>query len=261
MYSMNIRASVAFAPTGTPKLSVDPYWAGFDSSSTVMNCEFSARNAGLSAHSAHVGGFAGSSPASSSRMCVEKSSIAAVPFRYAARALGTSNWPARLESARRLNPAAASVHSSESIVTSPSSTSWQPAARKIDSTASVDDGVPGWVPSAMPETPVSASAAALADTGVSGIALGTQPGTPSSTEAVEPIFLAAGCQLVEDGEVTIDSDECTDAAAGFKRLADSSLAGQFDVPSARAAYLNGTAAMLLFSTHILDELAGLDPAN
>src|SRR5665648_486124 len=56
--------------------------------------------------------------------------------------------------------AAASVHSSESIVTSPSSTSWQPAARKIDSTASVDDGVPGWVPSAMPETPVSASAAA-----------------------------------------------------------------------------------------------------
>src|SRR5665648_898270 len=148
MYSMNIRASVAFAPTGTPKLSVDPYWAGFDSSSTVMNCEFSARNAGLSAHSAHVGGFAGSSPASSSRMCVEKSSIAAVPFRYAARALGT------------------------------------------------------------------------------------QPGTPSSTEAVESIFLAAGCQLVEDGEVTIDSDECTDAAAGFKRLADSSLAGQFDVPSA-----------------------------
>ena len=105
------------------------------------------------------------------------------------------------------------------------------------------------------------AAAALADTGVSGIALGTQPGTPSSTEAVESIFLAAGCQLVEDGEVTIDSDECTDAAAGFKRLADSSLAGQFDVPSARAAYLNGTAAMLLFSTHILDELAGLDPAN
>lgn len=102
---------------------------------------------------------------------------------------------------------------------------------------------------------------ALAATGVTGMAFGTQPGTPSSTEAVESTFLTSGCQLIEDGEVTIDSKECTEAAEAFKVMADSSLAGEFDVPSARAAYLAGDAAMLLFSTHLLDEVAGLDPSN
>ena len=61
--------------------------------------------------------------------------------------------------------------------------------------------------------------------------------------------------------MTIDSDACTEAAEQFLRLRDSSVAGDFDVTSARAAYMNGDAAMLLFSTHILDELAGLDEAT
>lgn len=115
------------------------------------------------------------------------------------------------------------------------------------------------VPTSLDE--LADAATELAETGVSGIALGTQPGTPSSTEAVESTFLSAGCDLVEDGEVAIDSSECVAAAGSFDRLAKSSLAGEYDVPSARAAYLGGSAAMLLFSTHILDELAGLDPAN
>ncbi len=96
---------------------------------------------------------------------------------------------------------------------------------------------------------------------MSGIALGTQPGTPSSTEALESILQLAGCQLVTDGKVTIDSKECVKGLELFKTMADSSAAGQFDVPAARAAYLAGNAAMLLFSTHIIDELAGLDPIN
>jgi multiple sugar transport system substrate-binding protein len=115
------------------------------------------------------------------------------------------------------------------------------------------------VPTSLDE--LAQAATALADTGVSGIALGTQPGTPSSTEAVESIFLAGGCQLVEDGTVTIDSPACSASAEAFNELAESSQSGQFDVPSARSAYLGGDAAMLLFSTHILDELAGLDPDN
>lgn len=96
--------------------------------------------------------------------------------------------------------------------------------------------------------------------GITGIALGTQSGTASGTEGIESIFQSAGCELVSDGEVTIDSPECTEAAGHFKELRDSSVAGDYDVESARAAYMAGDAAMLLFSTHILDELANLDEA-
>ncbi|MEU4388792.1 extracellular solute-binding protein [Promicromonospora sp. NPDC023805] len=96
--------------------------------------------------------------------------------------------------------------------------------------------------------------------GITGIALGTQSGTASGTEGIESIFQSAGCELVSDGEVTIDSSECTEAAGYFKELRDSSVAGDYDVESARAAYMAGDAAMLLFSTHILDELANLDEA-
>jgi multiple sugar transport system substrate-binding protein len=98
-------------------------------------------------------------------------------------------------------------------------------------------------------------------TGVTGIALGTQSGTPSGTEGVYSMWQSAGCELVKDGAVTIDSPECTRAAELFKVLRDSSAQGDFDVNSARAAYLAGKSSMLLFSTHILDELAGLDKAN
>ncbi|MEN3612138.1 extracellular solute-binding protein [Plantactinospora sp. ZYX-F-223] len=105
------------------------------------------------------------------------------------------------------------------------------------------------------------AATAMKATGVTGIALGTQAGTASGTEGVYSIFQSAGCELVKDGAVTIDSAECTRAAELFKVLRDSSVQGDFDVTSARAAYLAGKAAMLLFSTHILDELAGLDKAN
>lgn len=96
---------------------------------------------------------------------------------------------------------------------------------------------------------------------VSGIALGTQPGTPSATEALESVLQPAGCQLVQSGKVTIDSPACTHGLELFRKMAQSSAGGQFDVTSARTAYLAGNAAMLLFSSHIIDELDGLDPAN
>lgn len=105
------------------------------------------------------------------------------------------------------------------------------------------------------------AATALKATGVTGMAMGTQAGTPSGTESTESIYQTNGCQLVTEGEVTIDSPECVEAAELYKVLRDSSVEGDFDVTSARASYLAGNAAMLLFSTHILDELAGLDEAN
>ena len=115
----------------------------------------------------------------------------------------------------------------------------------------------------VPTTVAELAAAATrvkAELDVTGIALGTQSGTASGTEGIESTFQSAGCRLVSDGAVTIDSPECTEAAGHFKELRDSSVAGDYDVESARAAYLAGDAAMLLFSTHILDELANLDEA-
>jgi multiple sugar transport system substrate-binding protein len=115
------------------------------------------------------------------------------------------------------------------------------------------------VPTTVPEL-AEAATTIERELDVTGIALGTQSGTASGTEGIESIFQSAGCQLVSDGEVAIDSPECTEAAGYFKELRDSSVAGDYDVESARAAYLAGDAAMLLFSTHILDELANLDEA-
>lgn len=113
------------------------------------------------------------------------------------------------------------------------------------------------VPTSLKE--VADAAETLASNGVTGIALGTQAGTLSSSEAVESMLQANGCELFVDGEVAFDSPKCVEGLEQFKRLKDSSLAGEFDVPAAQAAYLNGDAGMLLFSTHILDELAGFDP--
>ncbi|MEU4361438.1 extracellular solute-binding protein [Promicromonospora sp. NPDC023987] len=115
------------------------------------------------------------------------------------------------------------------------------------------------VPTTVPEL-AEAATTVKEELDVTGIALGTQSGTASGTEGIESIFQSAGCQLVSDGEVTIDAPECTEAARHFKELRDSSVAGDYDVESARAAYMGGDAAMLLFSTHILDELANLDEA-
>ncbi|NED94211.1 extracellular solute-binding protein [Phytoactinopolyspora alkaliphila] len=104
-------------------------------------------------------------------------------------------------------------------------------------------------------------AAELSSGSMSGMALGTQPGNPFTTESLEAILQPTGCDLITDGEVTVDSPECAEGLRVFRELADSSAGGQFDVESARAAYLAGNAAMLLFSSHIIDELAGLDPNN
>lgn len=116
------------------------------------------------------------------------------------------------------------------------------------------------VPSSVEEL-AAAATTVKEELGITGLAFGTQAGTASATEGIQSIFQSAGCDLVVDGQVSIDSKECTEAAEQFLTLRNSSVAGDFDVTSARAAYMNGDAAMLLFSTHILDELAGLDEAT
>jgi multiple sugar transport system substrate-binding protein len=143
------------------------------------------------------------------------------------------------------------------------------------------DGVPAAVPSdgwgqvlvyrtdllaaagvAPPTTTAEAADAAerLDVGGVAGIALGTRPGDPFTTQTLEALLLAGGCELVDAaGEVALDSPACVRALADYQRLAAASVEGEQDVETTRAAYLAGDAAMLFWGSHVFDELAGLAP--
>ncbi|TDD19172.1 ABC transporter substrate-binding protein [Nonomuraea diastatica] len=101
----------------------------------------------------------------------------------------------------------------------------------------------------------------LAKDGVRGIAMGTQPGDGYTGEGLESLLQAAGCQLVTNGTVAIDSPECVTGLDAVQKLGAAAGTGELDVGAARAAYLAGDAAMLLFSSHIVDEVAGLDKDN
>ncbi|MCC3764706.1 extracellular solute-binding protein [Glycomyces sp. TRM65418] len=106
-----------------------------------------------------------------------------------------------------------------------------------------------------------AAAETLQADGMAGIAIGTTPGDVYTQEGIESMLLPFGCRLAVDGEVAIDSPECVDGLAHYQRLADAAGSAQMNVDAARAAYLSGSAAMLLFSSHIVDEIAGLDVDN
>ncbi|SDE46587.1 ABC transporter substrate-binding protein [Glycomyces harbinensis] len=108
---------------------------------------------------------------------------------------------------------------------------------------------------------IAAAAEALDSDGLAGIAIGTTPGDVYTQEGIESMLLPFGCELATDGEVTIDAPECVDGLAHYQRLVAAAGPAQVDVEAARAAYLSGSAAMVLFSSHIVDEVAGLDVDN
>ena len=78
-------------------------------------------------------------------------------------------------------------------------------------------------------------------------------------QTFEQFALGNNCQLVsEDGEVTLESDECVAAFEFYNDLMTNySLSGAQDVDTTRAAYFAGQAAMVVWSSFILDEMAGL----
>ena len=71
--------------------------------------------------------------------------------------------------------------------------------------------------------------------------------------------MANNCQLVDRaGTITLTSKPCLDTFQFYIDLIRSgSVQGDQDATSARAAYLAGTAAMIIWSSFLLDELAGL----
>lgn len=114
-------------------------------------------------------------------------------------------------------------------------------------------------PTSVEDVIAAATAINESDLGITGIVLGTKPADGMAHENVEHFALANGCQLFEGNEVALDSDACVQAFTDFQTLAEQSVPGDQDVESTRAAYLAGDAAMVVWSPHLMDEIAGLEP--
>jgi multiple sugar transport system substrate-binding protein len=106
---------------------------------------------------------------------------------------------------------------------------------------------------------VVAAAKALDSSDVAGFIGANVAGDAFTAQTFEEIGLGNNCQLVDDGgEVTFDSPECVEALDFYGQLQqDYSVTGAQDVDTTRAAYFAGQGAMLIWSSFILDELAGL----
>ena len=106
---------------------------------------------------------------------------------------------------------------------------------------------------------IERAAQTLGRDGVAGITLATTPGDTFTQQSFEYLAQANGCELVGDDEkVTLDSPQCVRAFDLYGKLArDYSVRGNQDVDSTRATYFAGKAAMIIWSSFLLDELAGL----
>ncbi|SNR89253.1 ABC transporter substrate-binding protein [Blastococcus mobilis] len=113
---------------------------------------------------------------------------------------------------------------------------------------------------AAPETyDILAAAETLDSPEVAGFTGATVPNDAFTQQTFEHLALGNARQLVDDeGEVALDSDECVAAFEFYDQLiTDYSLSGAQDVDTTRAAYFAGQAAMVVWSSFILDEMAGL----
>jgi len=111
-------------------------------------------------------------------------------------------------------------------------------------------------PTSLEDVVIAAEATKAA--GKPGIVLGTQPADGMARETMEHIGLANNCQMFDGADVALDSKECVNALSIYQKLAEASVPGDQNVESTRAAYLAGDAAMVIWSPHLLDEIANLD---
>jgi multiple sugar transport system substrate-binding protein len=104
-----------------------------------------------------------------------------------------------------------------------------------------------------------AAAQKLNTGGVAGITLAIAPKDSFTAQSFEHVAQANGCRLIDDsGNVALDSPQCVRAFEFYADLAKNySVKGKQDVDTTRATYFSGRAAMMIWSSFILDELAGL----
>jgi multiple sugar transport system substrate-binding protein len=95
--------------------------------------------------------------------------------------------------------------------------------------------------------------------GVAGITLATAPGSSFTEQTFEYLAQANGCELVDNNKkVTLDSPQCVRTFDFYSNLAKNySVKGNQTDDSTRATYFAGKAAMIIWSSFILDEMAGL----
>lgn len=112
-----------------------------------------------------------------------------------------------------------------------------------------------------PETydDIQAAAEELDSDQVAGFVGANVPNDAFTVQTFEHLALANGCDMVtDDQEVVLDSPECAEAFDFYgSLLQDYSVSGTQDVDTTRATYFAGEAAMVIWSSFILDELAGL----
>ncbi|WP_433006717.1 ABC transporter substrate-binding protein [Kribbella sp. CA-294648] len=103
------------------------------------------------------------------------------------------------------------------------------------------------------------AARALNRGGVAGISLATDPADPFTQQSFEHLALANNCQLVDaEDKVSLGSPACKRSFGFYGDLATKySAAGTQTVDSTRAGYFAGKSAMVVWSSFLLDELAGL----
>jgi multiple sugar transport system substrate-binding protein len=87
----------------------------------------------------------------------------------------------------------------------------------------------------------------------------TKPDDSFTQQTFEYLAVANNCQLVDQaGAITLTSKPCVDTFRFYVDLIrEASVRGDQDATSTRAAYLAGRAAMVIWSSFLLDELAGL----
>lgn len=106
---------------------------------------------------------------------------------------------------------------------------------------------------------IKAAAQKLDTPQLAGIAAANKPGEAFTQQTFEHIAQGNGCEMVNDqGDITFDSPECIGALTFYRdMLTDYSVPGAQDVDTVRASYFAGQAAMAIWSTFLLDEMAGL----
>ena len=106
---------------------------------------------------------------------------------------------------------------------------------------------------------ISKAAQTLNKSKMAGIVAATAPADSFTQQTFEWVALANGCQLVNDaGDLQLTSPQCQEAFDFYGNLMkNDSVPGNQDADTTRATYFAGEAAMVIWSSFLLDELAGL----
>jgi multiple sugar transport system substrate-binding protein len=106
---------------------------------------------------------------------------------------------------------------------------------------------------------IQAAATKLNKPGTAGIVAATKAADGFTQQTFEYFALANGCQLTDDqGNLQLTTPPCVQTFQFYSDLINNgSTKGGQDADTTRAAYFSGKAGMIIWSSFLLDELAGL----